>query len=91
MTIPQDPETLAKYVEGLEKQLEQLREIVLGDAKPDANGSAVHASSDGEASKDSDKRIKELEEQNQKLKYRIKILLRNVDAKREQIEKLEGK
>ncbi|KAJ3203148.1 hypothetical protein HDU67_010361 [Dinochytrium kinnereticum] len=80
-----DPQTLAAYVQGLESQLDQLRDILLNgaDSSPAATAEKSKPGEDDDDDVDAladKKKFKALEEENKKLRYRIKILLRTVAA-----------
>ncbi|KAJ3110315.1 hypothetical protein HDU96_006721 [Phlyctochytrium bullatum] len=98
LITPNDPETIAAYVEGVERQLEQLRQIILAGEELTVNSAPTSAPKQAKDGEDEDgegeqtaaaAKAKALEEENQKLKYRIKILLRTVAEKQARIEELE--
>ncbi|KAJ3321652.1 hypothetical protein HDU76_014057 [Blyttiomyces sp. JEL0837] len=80
---------LADHIAGLESQLAQLRDILLNGGNADnATIPAPASVTQTSASESLTSEVAKLKEENEKLQYRIKILLRTAAAKQQKIEEL---
>ncbi|KAJ3350869.1 hypothetical protein HDU83_009397 [Entophlyctis luteolus] len=86
-----DREEVDEYITGLEAQLAEMKRIVFGEDqndKPSPVASSAEASFTSAPSNEA-KEVEALRTENQKLAYRVNMLLRTISEKRARIAQLE--